>query len=428
MKKNLYINDINIGDYGIYISSDSYLNAPLIDYTEFQAPARDGNLILDNKRLNNVIRKFDCYIPDSYNLETGLNSLKKLIYSLRGYLKIVSDYDPDVYQYGYFAEELNVEPFTTKSAQFSLYFSCLPQKWFIDNDAINIGGTDTPTYSIKYLSNNDPIVQKILSIAKNNYNSPNGWIYGVDSARTLAKNTTYNFSIASDVNDKYIVCSHYDDDEFRIIAEVENKKLDTEYATGSTHNSYYVAYLIPVDIANIDITTNWVGISGDGIGNQGDATINRNYIDINNAAFENDEAFGFTPTIIFQKPINYNDTTGEGVVDVFHMNNKTYMLDYIKLLNDYNATEILNNFATPVGSYKTLYIMIDYYNCKAYIVNDYDFDADILLDISNCLIGDYKVEFGDTLHMKYGCLRPLGNLFIQNSLTRSKIKMGWWKL
>ena len=74
--KSLSINGTNLSTFGIYLSSDTYLNSPQIDYSEYQVPARNGNVILDNKRLGNVVRKFSCYIKD--DPESGIVSLKKL--------------------------------------------------------------------------------------------------------------------------------------------------------------------------------------------------------------------------------------------------------------------------------------------------------------------------------------------------------------
>lgn len=129
MKKNLYLNDINIGDYGIFINSDTYLDAPQIDYTSYNIPARNGSVIQYNKRFENVVRKFECYIPDTQVVQTALDNLKKLIYSNTGYIKISSDYEPDCFMYGYMAQDINVEPFNNElTAEFELYFSCMPQK------------------------------------------------------------------------------------------------------------------------------------------------------------------------------------------------------------------------------------------------------------------------------------------------------------
>lgn len=130
-RKQLYLNGTGTGSYGIYISSDTYLNAPAVDFTAYQVPGRSGDLLQYNKRLNNIIRKFDCYIPRE--VVTNFDAFKKLLYSNLGYFEITSDYDPDTFQRGYLAEDIETEPFNTgenQTVKFTLYFSCEPQKYF----------------------------------------------------------------------------------------------------------------------------------------------------------------------------------------------------------------------------------------------------------------------------------------------------------
>ena len=426
MKKNLYINDINIGDYGIYISSDTYLNGPMIDYTEFQAPARDGNLILDNKRLNNVIRKFDCYIPDNYDLEGGLNKLKKLIYSLRGYFKIVSDYDPDVYQYGYFAEELNVEPFTTKSAHFSLYFSCLPQRWIVENNDIVIGDVLMPFYANGYVSNNDPLLMQVLAKAKNNYNVPYGWLLEMfDGGVVFDPNTTYNFQSSSSLNKEYILCLRcvkgYDV-WYEYVNEISDYNLDFTYKTPNINVSAMELYvLMPISDINVDIE---VVVNGDY------ELVNASWEAITNQSFINDDAFGFTPQMIYSKNVKNDEYSNqEGVIDLFNLNGNMYSLDFNKLLDKYTIDEIYNNYGIGSDRVKQMPILVDMYNCKAYILDALSsWNANKILDISNCFTGTYRAQLGDELKMKYGCLRESVNSLFGVSMNGLQIKMGWWKL
>ena len=78
-RKNLYINNTNIGTYGIYISSDTILDSPQIDYTAFSVPGKNGSVLQYNKRMENVVRKFTCHIPLRTQVTSALTNLKKLI-------------------------------------------------------------------------------------------------------------------------------------------------------------------------------------------------------------------------------------------------------------------------------------------------------------------------------------------------------------
>lgn len=168
-KKNLYINDVNIGTYGIYITSDTILDSPSFDYAEFQVPGRNGTLLQYKNRLNNVIRKFTCHIPFKTNVKTGIASLQKLLYTNPGYVKIASDYEPGVYMMGYLAQEINVHPFNIyKTATFDLYFSCRPEK-YATGEKQTFTNTYTPNDSFAVYHRSHPFIQRVLNDTPVNY-------------------------------------------------------------------------------------------------------------------------------------------------------------------------------------------------------------------------------------------------------------------
>lgn len=163
--KQLYINGIGTGEYGIYISSDTYLNAPAPDYVAHPIPGRSGDLLQWNNRLNNIARKFTCYIPD--NAQSNMDGFKKLLYGTMGYLEISSDYEPDTYQRGYLAEEIEAEPFQSDEVlrvTFELIFSCEPQKYFKTNteQSISILNADLTFMASNILPRNHPIIQAVF--------------------------------------------------------------------------------------------------------------------------------------------------------------------------------------------------------------------------------------------------------------------------
>ena len=152
---------VNSGTYGIYLNSDTYLNAPAFDYAEYSVPARNGNLIAYNNRYGNVLRRFDCYINAS--VETNFDSFKKWIYTHPGYVYIKSDYDTTTYQKGYLAQEIQVEPFNKDgnySIQFSLYFSCEPQKFSTSSTLTTVSSY---YQTFQPMDRNHPQIKALLS-------------------------------------------------------------------------------------------------------------------------------------------------------------------------------------------------------------------------------------------------------------------------
>ena len=162
-KKNLYINDISLGTYGIYISSDTILNAPSFDYVEHEVPGRDGTLLQYNNRLTNVIRKFSCYVPEINDVQTAVANVKRLIYTHPGYVKLSSDYEANIYQYGYFVQGFDVKPFDNyRTVSFDLYFSCQPMK---RTESVGLAMNNSP-YTDGYLEllpRNDSIIQELFN-------------------------------------------------------------------------------------------------------------------------------------------------------------------------------------------------------------------------------------------------------------------------
>lgn len=203
--KQLYINGIGSGSFKVFINSDTYLNSPTLDYNEYTIPAVDGNIITYNKRLNNVVRRFDCFIKT--NPIQNLESFKKLIYSNIGYVRIESDYDAETYQYGYLAEEIAVSPFNdARELKFSLYFSCKPQKWL----KVNTPASGSELYDKAYISNiyqrNNDNIKNMLNLLPIDMQPTDEYYvqYTLDSS--LASQTITNISATNSSNGLVIVC------------------------------------------------------------------------------------------------------------------------------------------------------------------------------------------------------------------------------
>ena len=137
-------NGIRADQFSIYVSSDTFLNSPGYAYEAYEVPSRNGALLKYDKHLQNVVRQFNCFCKD--NVIVNLDAFKQALYANSGYMRIESDYDPDTYQMGYLAEGIEFEPFDASgdfSAQFTITFSCMPQKWFkhATNETVTVSAT-----------------------------------------------------------------------------------------------------------------------------------------------------------------------------------------------------------------------------------------------------------------------------------------------
>ena len=215
----LTINGTDLSTYGIFLGSETYLDAPLIDYTAYDIPAKNGSVIQYNKRLNNVIRRFDCYIPESQDVQTAMDKLKRLLYLNIGYLKLVTDYEPNYYQEGYLAQDIQAVPFNIgQSVTFSLYFSCKPQKYYVAQDTITVGNV-APSYSFSPLRREDTIIQSLFSKL---------------DIEMISNADMYLFIARSNQNYTDFDVSWTEGDTFIYLVEMENSQIIDVFAATNT--------------------------------------------------------------------------------------------------------------------------------------------------------------------------------------------------
>lgn len=230
-RKQLYINGVGTGDYGIYISSDTYLNAPAPDITAHSVPGRNGDLIQWNKRLNNIVRKFTCYIPS--DAQSNFDGFKKLLYSQIGYMEISSDYETDTYQRGYLAEDIEAEPFQKDenlTVTFEVYFSCEPQKYFKNASVRNSDVSSGTTLRSAILPRSHQLVQAIFKAIPSDavpdgdffvYFQGNEYLMGTDIGATF---DSFNFALsATDANKKFVACAYInfvEDERFAVFKKL----------------------------------------------------------------------------------------------------------------------------------------------------------------------------------------------------------------
>lgn len=433
-RKYLYINDTKID--GIYISSDTYLNSPSFDYSEFKIPGRDGNVIIDNKRMNNVMRKFDCYIPESGNINTALSNLKRILYSNRGYLKIASDYDQQgVYQYGYLAQELNINPFHNKAASFSLYFSCLPN---IYDSAVGEHQTDNDigisTYIINFKSNDDSELVAFKSQLKNDYPySPIGWLYGRGgSSSFLTEGSTYTINATSSDTQKYVVLlgkipnwtTPQLELKFDVLCEVTNYAQNGITFTVPTEGypHYVISFATPILFNDINISATWTGGSADVTANMKNAISDY---------FTSLGAVGAKPIFVYQKKVS-SSHINDGVmpIDLFALNEGRYIIDFDAMANDLGRQFIYDNYVVN----DNVYVYLDFVEKKAYLLDSLDTDGNRIADISAYFKCYAETLFGDSFTVKCGSIHELSEggttyYFIFYGIDgKITFNMNWWRI
>lgn len=109
-------------------------DAPKRDVTKISIPGRNGDLVLDNGRFENVSVKYECLI-ESNDAVQDFEDLKSWIKSLIGYQRIEDGFHFGEYRMGCFDPEITVSAADRSSIAFNLKADCKPQKYLLSGAA-----------------------------------------------------------------------------------------------------------------------------------------------------------------------------------------------------------------------------------------------------------------------------------------------------
>lgn len=142
----LYYNERPLSDFDIYIFEKGTYNSPERSVTEQAIPGRNGTLVLDNGRFNNIEVVYQGIIVDDF--EVNIEAARNFLASQQGYVKIRDSYRPDEYRLGVYSSGLDVKVSSSgsKYGKFNIRFNCKPQRFLVDGDVpITMSSGDTLT-------------------------------------------------------------------------------------------------------------------------------------------------------------------------------------------------------------------------------------------------------------------------------------------
>ena len=120
--------------YGLVISGSGVYDSPVRTYDVVKVPGRNGDVVLPEKRLENVIITYPAFIP-STNFETNYANLRAFLLSKVGYQKLSDGYHTNEYRMAYFPGALLPEmEKNLKMGRFDLKFVCKPQRFLTTGD------------------------------------------------------------------------------------------------------------------------------------------------------------------------------------------------------------------------------------------------------------------------------------------------------
>ena len=119
--------------YGVYISGQGTFSAPRREYNMIPIPGRNGDLVGNEKRFENLELTYPAFIYT--NFKTNLRNLRNFLLSLVGYQRLTDTYHTDEFRLALFEGpfEPDVEP-KNNAGQFELVFNCKPQRFLLSGE------------------------------------------------------------------------------------------------------------------------------------------------------------------------------------------------------------------------------------------------------------------------------------------------------
>lgn len=120
---------IDSSTYGVYISGSDTFSAPERDVRYVQVPGRNGDLIIDNGRWNNITVTYPAFIPNTF--ESNVDAFRAAMMLKTGYHRLEDTYHPNEYRMASFSYGLNPSNITAyrRFGEFALTFNCKPQRF-----------------------------------------------------------------------------------------------------------------------------------------------------------------------------------------------------------------------------------------------------------------------------------------------------------
>lgn len=128
--KSFYFGGESSASHGLFITGEAVYNAPKYDYDFVSIQGRNGDLILDNGRFENITVTYPCSMRDV----SKLADVRTWLYSQRGYQRLTDDYNVNEYRMACVSEGLEINPFHNHAADFTITFNCKPQRYLVNGE------------------------------------------------------------------------------------------------------------------------------------------------------------------------------------------------------------------------------------------------------------------------------------------------------
>ena len=138
-------NNVSSATLGLYVGGQRTFNSPQRNVTKVVIPGRNGDLVKDNGRFDNVEVGYSVVAMADFR-DTAL-AVRNWLLSVVGYARLEDTYHPDHYRMARLASAIEFETSAyNATAKAQVIFDCMPQKFLKTGDTqitLNASGTVT---------------------------------------------------------------------------------------------------------------------------------------------------------------------------------------------------------------------------------------------------------------------------------------------
>lgn len=149
MKHELIFGGVNLSDYGVWISGEGTFNAPSRSFELVSIPGRNGDLIIDNGKWENIMVTYPAYIEKGFRGK--FPDFRMMLCNMTGYQTLEDTYHPNEYRQAVFVNGFTVETGQfNKSGRFEISFNCKPQRFLKSGTipALELTSNTTPQHIV----------------------------------------------------------------------------------------------------------------------------------------------------------------------------------------------------------------------------------------------------------------------------------------
>lgn len=118
-------------DFGLLISDKNSFDGAGRDVSFVSVPGRDGDIIIDNGRYNNITISYSLVLLNKtqYSFKSLARQIKHWLASDSQYFRLWDTYDPEYFRLASYTDETNIEHQYEKLGTLSVKFNCKPFKY-----------------------------------------------------------------------------------------------------------------------------------------------------------------------------------------------------------------------------------------------------------------------------------------------------------